>query len=84
MKLKLYFIITFVHSTVSKMDLNSISDTIQDDMRFYYRKLTKYPSKSATINYSFICTSTKGFLRLELYTRENHLKYTEEVLLDSS
>ena len=73
MKLKMYFIITFVHLTVSKMDLNCVSDTIQDDMRFYYRKLTKYPSKSATISYSFICVSSKGGLRLGLYTRENHL-----------
>ena len=73
MKLKLYFIITFVHLTVSKTDLNYVSDTIQDDVKFYYRKLTKYPSKSATINFSFICMNSTGGLRLELYTRDNHL-----------
>ena len=71
MKIKIYFIITFLYSTVLEIDTNYVSDTIQYDLEFYYKRLSKHPSKLATIKYSFICN--KGGLRMELYTNGNHV-----------
>ena len=73
MKIKIYFIITFLYSTVLEIDTSYVTDTIQDDLEFYYKRLSKRPSKLATTKYSFICNNAKRGLHMELYTRGNHV-----------
>ena len=51
---------------------HSITDAIVEDVSFYYRKLSEYPSLLATIEYSIIYKSSDPCVKLEIYTEENH------------
>ena len=54
--------------------LLTISDTIKNDTHFYYRKLSNYPSKLATIGYSVTFNyNVKGKVRMDFYTTEDHI-----------
>ena len=52
--------------------MNYVADTIREDTTFYYRKLSKYPSKSAILTYSIDC-SFKKEVRLDFYTTEDDI-----------
>ena len=52
--------------------MQNVYNTIENDTKFHYRKLSKYPSKSATIRYSFTCRVSEPGTRMELYTRDDH------------
>ena len=53
--------------------MQNVYNTIENDTKFHYRRLSKYPSKSATIRYSFTCRISEPRTRMELYTRDDHL-----------
>ena len=59
---------------VHAVETMNISDTLTEDISFYYRRLSDYPSVLATIKYSIIYKPHKksnGDLRLDIYVNEN-------------
>ena len=52
--------------------MQNVYNTIENDTKFHFRRLSKYPSKSATIRYSFTCRVSEPRTRMELYTRDDH------------
>ena len=57
-----------------------LSGTIEEDIKFYHRKLSENPSILATIEYSVIFKHAFGGKKLRIFTSENHTAFKDECL----
>ena len=70
MKNKIWTLIFAIQCSYAMMQY--VYNTIENETKFHYRRLSKYPSKSATIRYSFTYKISEPGTRMELYTRDDH------------
>ena len=62
-----------LHFTIRHGSTNYVSDTIENDIQAYYGKLSKYPSKIATIEHSITYPLEEYKMYLYIYTHHEKL-----------
>ena len=75
-----YFPMSVLILYISFSEEHNIAGTIEEDIRFYYRKLSEYPSILATIEYSVIFKQGYTVKKLTIYTSDNHTAFTDKCL----
>ena len=70
MKTIICTLIFAIHCNYAVMD--NVYSTIENDTKFHFRRLSKDPSKSVTVRYSFPCRVSEPRTRMQLYTRDDH------------
>ena len=59
---------------------HKVSGTIEENIKFYHRKLSEYPSILATIEYSLMFKHDFGGKKLTIYTSENQTAFKDKCL----
>ena len=62
------------------INTHTISGTIEENIKFYHRKLSENPSILATIEYSVIFKHAFVGKKLTIYTSENHTAFKDKCL----
>ena len=75
-----YFPVSVIILYISFIEGHNLSGTIEEDIKFYHRKLSENPSILATIEYSVTFKHHFGHKKLRIFTSDNHTAFKDKCL----